>query len=92
MQDRKSSARRKRIDPLILFKVLVLQQLFNNSDEELEFHVDERRSFEKFVGFGVMILIPQSTTDAFFREGLRKANLIEKLFELFESYLRSQGL
>lgn len=45
-QDHKSNAGRKRIDPLILFKMLVLQQLFNLSDEELEFQVNDRRSFE----------------------------------------------
>jgi len=36
-QERKSNAGRKRIDPLILFKMLVLQQLFNLSDEEVDF-------------------------------------------------------
>ena len=36
-QERRSNAGIKRIDPLILFKMLVLQQLFNLSDEELEF-------------------------------------------------------
>jgi IS5 family transposase len=30
--------------------MLVLQQLFNLSDEELEFQVNDRRSFEEFVG------------------------------------------
>ncbi len=49
-QERKSNALRKRIDPLILFKMLVLQQLFNLSDQELEFQVNDRRSFEDFVG------------------------------------------
>ena len=34
--ERKSNAGRKRIDPLILFKILVLQQLFNLSNAELE--------------------------------------------------------
>ena len=53
-QERKSNAGRKRIDPLILFKMLVLQQLFNLSDEEVEFQVNDRRSFEDFVGLGVM--------------------------------------
>ena len=43
-----------RIDPLILFKMLVLQQLFNLSDEEVEFQVNDRRSFEEFVRLGVM--------------------------------------
>jgi hypothetical protein len=33
----KSNAGRKRIDPIILFKMLILQQLFNLSDEDLEF-------------------------------------------------------
>lgn len=88
-QERKSNAGRKRIDPLILFKMLVLQQLFNLSDEELEFQVNDRRSFEEFVGLGVMNNIPDATTIAFFRERLRKAEVIE---ELFETYLRSQGL
>jgi IS5 family transposase len=90
--ERKSNAGRKRIDPLILFKMLVLQQLFNLSDEELEFQVNDRRSFEEFVGLGVMNSIPDATTVAFFRERLRKAGVIEDLFEMFESYLRSQGL
>ena len=91
-QERKSNAGRKRIDPLILFKMLVLQQLFNLSDEEVEFQVNDRRSFEEFVGLGVMNDIPDATTVAFFRERLRKANVIDELFEMFESYLRDQGL
>ena len=90
--ERKSNAGRKRIDPLILFKMLILQQLFNLSDEELEFQVNDRRSFEEFVGLGVMNSIPDATTIAFFRERLRKAGLIEELFETFETFLRSQGL
>ncbi|WP_255477630.1 hypothetical protein [Synechococcus sp. A15-44] len=32
--------------------------------------------------------IPDATTIAFFRERLRKAKVIEELFELFETYLR----
>ena len=51
-QERKRNAGSKRIDPLILFNMLVLQQLFNLSDEELDFQVNGRRSFEDFVGFG----------------------------------------
>ena len=90
--ERKSNAGRKRIDPLILFKMLVLQQLFNLSDQEIEFQVNDRRSFEEFVGLGVMNSIPDATTVAFFRDRLLKAGVIEELFEMFESYLRSQGL
>ena len=52
-RDRKSNAGRKRIEPLVLFKMLILQQLFNLSDAELEFQVNDRRSFEEFIGLGV---------------------------------------
>ena len=91
-KQRKSSSGRRRIDPLILFKMLVHRQLFNLSDAETEFQVNDRRSFEKFVGLGVMNDSPDATTLAFFRERLRKAGVIEELFEMFESYLRAQGL
>ena len=86
-KERKSSAGRRRIDPLILFNMLVHRQLFNLSDAETEFQVNDRRSFEKFVGLGVMNDSPDATTLAFFRERLRKAGVIEELFEMYESYL-----
>ena len=92
MQERKSNAGRKRIDPLVLFKILVLQQLFNLSDEEIEFQVNDRLSFEKFIGLGVMNDIPDATTVAFFRERLRKADVIDEFFEKFKEFLRDQGL
>ena len=41
--EHKSNAGRKRIDPLIVFKLLVLQQLFNLRDKKLEFQVNNRR-------------------------------------------------
>lgn len=72
--------------------MLSLQQLFNLSDEEHEFQVNDRRSCEVFVGLGVMNNIPDTTTIDFFRERLRKAEVIEELAEMFETYLRSQGL
>lgn len=73
-QECKSPAGRERIDPLILFKMLILQQLFNLSDEDLEFQVNDRRSFEDFVGLDVMNRIPDATTVVFFRERLRRAS------------------
>jgi len=36
--------------------------------------------------------ILDATTVVFFRERLREANVIDELFELFESYLRDKGL
>jgi IS5 family transposase len=46
--------------------MLVLQLLFNLSDDEVEFQVIDRRTFEIFAGLGVMNDIPDPTTVAFF--------------------------
>ena len=36
--------------------------------------------------------ISDATTVAFFTEGLRKAGVIEELFEMLKEYLKDQGL
>ena len=64
--------------------------MFNLSDEDLEFQVNDRRFFVEFVGLGVMNNIPDATTIAFFRE-IAKGRVIEELFEMFETYLRRWG-
>ena len=46
--------------------MLVLQQLFNLSDDEVEFQINDRRLFEEFVGLRLMNDIPDATTVAFF--------------------------
>jgi hypothetical protein len=51
---------------------------------EIEFQANDRRSFDEFVSFGVMNAILDATTAAFFRERLRKADVIEALFERSE--------
>ncbi len=45
--------------------MLVFQKLFNLSDEEFEFQVNDRRTFEEFVSLGVMNDIPEATTVVF---------------------------
>ena len=57
--------------------------IFNLSVDDVKIPVNDRRSFEKFVSLGVMNDIPDATTVALFRERLRKANIIDELFEMF---------
>ncbi len=89
---RRSHSGRKGIDPVVFFKMLVLQQLLNLRNEDLWFQVNDSRSFKEIVGLGVMNSIPDANTVAIFRERFRKAGVIEEHFEMFEAYNRSQGL
>jgi transposase, IS5 family len=88
---RKSNAGRKPIDAIVMFRMLVLQSLYNLSDEQVEFQVRDRLSFTRFLGLGFEESIPDGTTLWLFRERLAKAGLIEKLFARFGYYLEAKG-
>ena len=88
---RKSSAGRKPIDALVLFRMLVLQSLYNLSDEQVEYQVRDRLSFTRFLGLGFESRIPDGTTLWLFREKLARAGLIDKLFERFGQHLETKG-
>lgn len=88
---RKSRAGRKPMDVLVMFKLLVLQQLYNISDEELEYQVSDRLSFMQFLGFGLADEVPDATTVWLFRNQLTEQGLIEALFEQFDAFLIEQG-
>src|SRR5262249_5322508 len=88
---RKSSAGRKPLDAIVMFRMLVLQALNNLSDEQVEYQVRDRLSFTRFLRLGIEDSIPDATTLWLFREKLAKAGLIEKLFDRFDQHLAAKG-
>src|SRR4051794_24080164 len=65
--EKKSNAGRKPIDVLVMFRMLVLQSLYNLSDEQVEYQVRDR------LRLGIEDRIPDGTTLWLFREALAKA-------------------
>jgi transposase, IS5 family len=90
-KERKSKAGRKAIDPMVLFKLLILKQLYNLSNEAVEYQAHDRASFRRFLGLSATAEIPDATTLDGFEQRLRQAGLIEVLFEQFEAFLRQSG-
>src|SRR5204862_4506667 len=88
---KKSSAGRKPVDAIVMFRMLVLQALHNLSDEQVEYQVRDRLSFTRFLRLGIEDRIPDGTTLWLFREKLAKAGLIETLFDRFDQHLGAQG-
>src|SRR5436190_6558005 len=88
---KKSSAGRKPVDAIVMFRMLVLQALHNLSDEQAEYQVRDRLSFTRFLRLGIEDGIPDATTLWLFREKLAKAGLVEKLFERFDQCLEAKG-
>lgn len=90
-KDRKSNAGRKPFDAVLMFKILILQSLYNLSDDQLEFQVRDRLSFMRFLGLSLGDTVPDAKTVWLFREQLAEANLVKKLFERFDKFLRKSG-
>lgn len=90
-RERKSLAGRKPYDEVLMFKVLVLQRLFNLSDHQIEFQIRDRLSFMRFLGLHVEKQVPDEKTVWLFREELTRQGLVEELFSRFERFLTRAG-
>jgi IS5 family transposase len=88
---RKSSAGRKPWDEVVIIKALVVQALYNLSDEQTEYQLRDRLSFMRFLGLGLEDAVPDATTLWLYREALAKTGMIEQLFADFDAHLRAQG-
>jgi len=78
-------------DPVLMFKVLVLQALYNLSDDQTEFQIRDRLSFMRFLGLRLRDRVPDAKTIWLFRELLVRAKAVEKLFDRFDAHLRDHG-
>jgi transposase, IS5 family len=78
-------------DPVLMFKVLVIQAANNLSDERAEFLINDRLSFMRFLGLGLSDRVPDARTIWLFREKLTRAGAIQPLFERFDAALREAG-
>lgn len=90
-KERKSNAGRKPFDVVLMFKILILQSLYNLSDAQMEFQITDRFSFMAFLNLNLNERVPDEKTIWLFREELTKAELIKPLFDQFEQVLATNG-
>jgi IS5 family transposase len=86
-----SQGGRPPFDPVMMFKILVIQAANNLSDERAEFLINDRLSFMRFLGLGLSDRVPDARTIWLVREKLTKAGAINTLFERFDAALRAKG-
>jgi transposase, IS5 family len=83
---------RPRHDVVMMFKVLVLQRYDNLSDEQTEYQINDRLSFQKFLGLTLSDSVPDQKTIWLFREVLIRRGQVKQLFRRFEKHLNDAGL
>jgi IS5 family transposase len=87
-----SKGGRPPFDRLMMFKVLILQGLYNLSDDQLEFQIVDRASFKRFLGLKKSDKVPDSKTFWAFRELLIEKDVIEDMFKTFNELLDKAGV
>jgi IS5 family transposase len=81
----------KGFDVVMMFKILVLQALYNLSDDTMEYMLRDRLSFMRFLGLSMTDKVPDGKTIWKYREQLTEAELIKPLFDKFGEYLSEKG-
>ena len=79
-------------DYVLMFKALVIQKFHQLSDEQTEYQIKDRLSFQKFLGFDLTDDVPDQNTIREFRESLIKNGVIDKIFDRFHLFLKDKGV
>ena len=88
----KGKGGRPPFDYILMFKILILQRCYNISDEQMEYQINDRLSFMRFLDLGLSDTVPDQNTIWLFRENLIKANVVERLFKTFETQMEKEGM
>ena len=78
-------------DPVLMFRVLVLQTLYTLSDDQTEYQLKDRLSFMRFCRLALEDRVPDAKTVWLFREQLTRTGAVDRLFARFDAVLRDAG-
>jgi IS5 family transposase len=81
---------RPRFDPMLMFKILILQRLHTLADDATSFQITDRSSFRAFLGLTPADAVPDGQTISDFRAQLIKAGAMERLFNIFLEHLQKE--
>ena len=92
IKEAKGPGGRPPYDYIMMFKILILQEYFGLSDEQIEFQITDRFSFMRFLGLRCYSKVPDSNTVWTFREHLKQGDMVKELFDRFSKELNKRGL
>lgn len=80
-------------DVVLMFKILILQRLYNISDDQAEYQINDRLSFKRFLGLVTGEAVPDAKTIWKFRNDLSQTeDGVRELFLRFDKALEEEGL
>jgi len=88
--ERESLVGRPNYEKILMLKLMFLQGWYGLSDEELEFQVNDRFSFQQFLGFPNFI--PDYSTIWRFREDLAENNITDKIWNELQNQINEKHI
>lgn len=88
--EKESDMGRPAYDKLLMLKILFLQGWYGISDEEVEFQINDRLSFQQFLDFPKTV--PDYSTIWRFREDLTEGHIIDDIWEELQNQIESKGI
>ena len=79
-------------DYVMMFKILILQKMYNIADDKTEYLIKDRLSFQRFLGLQLYDTVPDAKTIWHFREELNNAKILGTIFYRFVEQLEQKGI
>jgi IS5 family transposase len=83
---------RPSFDAILMWKMSLLQEWYGISNDSVEYMINDRLSFQRFLGIGLGDKVPDANTLWDFKEALAKQGTDKELFELFEQQMEKVGV
>ena len=74
-------------DAVLMFKIVMLQQWYNLADGNTEYQINDRLSFQRFLGIECGEKVPDRNTIWDFKQALADTQVDRELFDLFKNML-----
>lgn len=79
------------VKPLVMVKLMLLQSLYNLSDDACEYLANDRLSFKRFLGLSASEKAPDSKTIWLYRERIKHKKLHSIIFDWFAAQIDRAG-
>ena len=76
---------------LLMFKILVIKRLYNLSYDQIEYQINDRISFMRFLGLDIYSNIPDAKTIWLYEDMLSQNEAGKKLFDMFFNAIEEKG-
>jgi len=72
---------RKAYNPVLMLKILIIQQIYGHSDPEMELMLKGNLFYCRFLGLSAIDSVPDHSTISRFRKDLKSMNLYRRCFD-----------